>query len=156
MSRSIHLFRPEWNNDPDPEILYEYVVESLLHGPRYIQVALELWRLADDEERAAKIKAVLRRGCERNAPILYTEDIKEFYELLDGLDDALKASLLDENWNIPPERLDEVRRRTREIDLGERPQHRAVKGVEEGLSEVHGLRDFLKQALDQNLHVALD
>jgi hypothetical protein len=153
MSSSIYLIRPDWHGDlEDTE---DYVVEALLHGPRYIAVALELWRLADHEEQAAKIKAILRRGCERSGRILYTEEIKEFYDLLDGLDDALKASLLDENWNIPLERLEEVRRRTREIDLGERPQHRSVKGAEEGLSEVHGLRDFLKQALDQNLHVAL-
>jgi hypothetical protein len=156
MSRSIHLFRPEWNNDPDPEILYEYVVESLLHGPRYIQVALELWRLAGDEERAAKIKAVLRRGCERNAPILYTEDIKEFYDLLDGLDDAMKATWLNDKWQVLPELMPEVRRRTTTLDLDDLQGHLASEGVSEGLGDVHSLRDFLKQALDQNLHVALD
>jgi hypothetical protein len=154
MSSSIYLIRPDWHGDlEDTE---DYVVDALLHGPHYIEVSLELWRLADHEERAAKIEAILERGCERNTRLLFTEEIKEFYDLLDGLDDALKAALLDENWNIPLERLEEVRRRTREIDLGDRPQHRAVKGAEEGLSEVHGLRDFLKQALDRNLHIALD
>jgi hypothetical protein len=42
------------------------------------------------------------------------------------------------------------------IDLRERPQHRANEGVSEGLSQVHGLRAFLKQALDRGLYVALD
>jgi hypothetical protein len=154
MSRSIHLLRSEWNNNPGD--LSDYVIEPLLHGPTYIEVALELWRLANREERAAKIEEVLARAHERAALVLHTEEIREFYDLLDGLDDAVKASTLDDEWLVPSERLDEVRRRTSLIDLGERPQHRANEGVSEGLSQVHGLRAFLKEALDRGLYVALD
>jgi hypothetical protein len=154
MSLSIYLVRPDWHGDPEDS--HESVVETLRHGPRYIDLAIELWRLADNKERADQIKALTLRAFGRSNRDLNTAEVKELLQLLDGLDDALKASLLDENWCVPLERLDEVRRRTTEIDLGERPQHRAVKGVEEGLSEVHGLRDFLKQALDRNLHLALD
>jgi hypothetical protein len=156
MSSSIHLFRPEWNNDPDPEVLYEYVVESLLHGPRYIKVARELWQLAGNDERAAKIKAVLRRGCERNTPILYTEEIQEFYDLLVGLELELKKSVVNSDWEIPPDRLAEVRRRTTLLHIEESRGDLARWAVWEAMSEVYGLRDFLKQALDRNLHLALD
>jgi hypothetical protein len=153
VSSSIYLIRPEWHGDlEDTE---DYVVDALLHGPRFIRVARELWQLAGSDERAAKIKAVLRRGCERVGRILYTEDIKEFYDLLDGLDDAIKATWLNDKWQVLPELMPEVRRRTTTLDLDDLEGHLASEGVTEGLGEVHSLRDFLKQALDQNLHVAL-
>jgi hypothetical protein len=153
VSSSIYLIRPEWHGDlEDTE---DYVVDALLHGPRYIRVALELWRLADHEERAVKIKAILERGCERSGRILYTEDIKEFYELLVGLELELKKSVVNSDWEIPPDRIAEVRRRTTLLDIEESRGVLARWAVWEAMSEVYGLRDFLKQALDRNLHVAL-
>jgi hypothetical protein len=151
MSRSIFLIRPDWHGDPD-----EAVVESLLHGPTSIDVAIELWRLAGNEERAAKIYTLTTRAFGRDNRALSTEEIREFHGLLDGLDEVLKEALLDDKWQIPPERMEEVRRRTRLLDLDDLQGHRAREGVSEGLSQVHGLRDFLKEALDRGLYVALD
>jgi hypothetical protein len=158
VSSSIYLVLPDWHGDI--EDVHDSVVDALLHGPRYIRVALELWRLAGQDERAAKIKAVLERAYQNDntgfSPILNTTDIKEFYDLLDGLDDALKATWLNDKWQVFPELMPEVRRRTTTLDLDDLQGHLASEGVSEGLGDVHSLRDFLKQALDQNLHVALD
>jgi hypothetical protein len=158
MSRSIYLVLPDWHGDPDD--VHESVVETLWNGPTFVKLSRELWRLADREDRAAKIEEVLGRAYEHDdpvmTPVLNTEEIREFYDLLDGLDDALKESLLDDKWQIPPERIEEVRRRTQLLDLDDLEGHRAREGVSEGLSQVHGLRAFLKEALDRGLYVALD
>jgi hypothetical protein len=154
MSLSIYLIRPDWHGDPDDA--HEAVVDSLAKGPTYIDVAIELWRLAGNEERAAKVYTLSTRAFGRVNKALHTEEIREFYDLLDGLDDALKEALLDDKWQIPPERMEEVRRRTQFLDLDDLQGHRGSEGATEGLSQVHGLRDFLKEALDRGLYVALD
>jgi hypothetical protein len=157
VSSSIYLVLPDWHGDI--EDVHDSVVDALLHGPRYIKVALELWRLANQEEQAAKIKTVLKRAYQNDStgfsPILNTADIKEFYDLLQGLEEALKQSIIDSKSMILPERLAEVRRRTTLLHLDEDRGRLAVYGIAEGLSQVCELEDFLKQALDQNLHVAL-
>jgi hypothetical protein len=157
VSSSIYLVLPDWNGDI--EDVHDSVVDALLHGPRYIKVALELWRLADQEEQAAKIKTVLKRAYQNDntgfSPILNTTDIKEFYDLLVGLELELKKSVVNSDWEIPPDRVAEVRRRTTLLHIEESRGDLARWAVWEAMSEVYGLRDFLKQALDQNLHVAL-
>lgn len=153
MSRSIYLVQPDWEGDPDD--IHESVVESLLNGPRYIDVGVELWRLVD-ENRAAQINALTLRAFGRDSRELNTAEIKQLDELLDGLDVAMKKSWLDEQWMIRPELLEEVRRRTKLLSVGEHRGPFAGDGIRDGLSQVHALREFLKQALDRGLHLALD
>jgi hypothetical protein len=158
VSRSLHLLRPEWQQE-DPESSYEYVVESLRDGPRFLKVALELWRLADHEARAAAIEALLVGAYDPALPdyaILRTPQVQELFEKLEGLEDALRSSIVDAHAILAPERVAEVRSRTTLLDLGEPRGDLAVYGVAEGLSQVCELQDFLQQALDQDLHLALD
>jgi hypothetical protein len=154
MSRSIHLFRPEWNNNPDD--LSDYVVEHLRNGPIFVRLSRELWRLADREDRAAKIEEVLEHAYERPAPVLHTEEIREFLNLLDGLEEALKQTVVDSHSMIAPERLPEMRRRTTLVDLGEDRGRLALYGISEAISQVCELECFLKEALDRGLYLALD
>jgi hypothetical protein len=154
MSRSLYLILPDWHGEPDE--LHEAVVETLPHGPRYIQVALELWRLVDREDQALKIEGLLEQAYERPQRDLDRQALGELEGLLDGLDDALKQTWLDSKGQVLQERLPEVRRRTHLLDLEDAQGHLACEGVSEGLSQVHILRDFLKQALNRSLHLALD
>lgn len=154
MSRSIYLVRPDWDGDPDD--VHESVVEALLNGPRYIEVAIELWRLVDDEIHAAQINALTLRAFGRERRDLSSSEIKEFLQLIEDLDEIVKKTWLDDKWRIPPERLAEVRRRTTLLDLDDNQGHWASEGISEGLGQVAELREFLKQALDRGLHLALD
>lgn len=154
MSRSIYLIRPDWQGERDD--LHEAVVATLSHGPRYIQIALELWRLVGQEDRAEKIEALVELAHERNYHDLNARQIEQLGALLEGLDDAIKRSWLDDRWQILPHLLSEIRRRTSSLDLDDHQGHLASEGVSEGLASVHDLRDFLKRALDQGLHLALD
>jgi hypothetical protein len=154
MSRSICLTRPEWRGDP--ENAHEAVVEVLLHGPRYIQVALELWALAGHDDRVKEIEALLEIAHERDLPMLHTEEVEKLNVLLDGLDQALKGRLhLDEAWQIPSERMDEVRSRTQLLHLDDVGGRIGSDGVMEGISEVYELRGFLEQASRRSLNLAL-
>ncbi len=154
MSNSIHLVRPGWADDP--ENLHEWAVDSLRRGPHYIQVALELWRLSGHEEQAKKIRAVLDRAYERECPVLITEDLKEFSLLLEGLEEALRRTIVDSKFLIRLELLPELRLRAQAIDLEDGPQHSAATAVSEGMSQVHALLLFLERALEQGLHLSLD
>lgn len=154
MSRSIYLVLPGWEGELDDA--HESVVEALSHGPTYINVALELWRLVDNEERATKIEQVLEHAYDRENRDINTAEIAELDALLNGIDEAVKISWLDDKWMIRPEHLSEVRRRTRLLQVGEHRGRLAGDGIMEGLSQVHELRKFLQQALKRGLHVALD
>jgi hypothetical protein len=154
MSRSFYLVLPNWEDDLENP--HEAVVATLPHGPRYLNIGLELWQLVDSQERVAGIKKLHDCAYERERPILDVEEVKELDALLDGLDDAVKAAWLDDKWKVPSNLLPEVRRRTTLLDLQDEQGHLASEGVSEGLSQVHELRDFLKQALDKGLHLALD
>lgn len=155
MSRSIHLTRPEWQGDLDNA--HEAVVESLRHGPHFIQVALELLRLARRDDRVKEIEAILEVAHEREPPTLHTEEVKTFNALLEGLDQSVKEYLqLDDLWQIPLERMAEVRERTRLLHLGNAEGSTGTDGVAEGITQVYELRGFLEQAIERSLNVALD
>jgi hypothetical protein len=154
MSLSIYLIRPDWRGDPDDA--HEAVVDSLPNGPTYIDVAIELWRLAGNEERAAKVYALTTRAFGRGNKALHTEEIREFHDLLLGLGDALRQTVVDSESMIAPERLPEMRRRTTLVDLGEHRGDLAVYGISEAIGQVCELECFLKKALDRGLYVALD
>lgn len=154
MSRSSHLIRPNWQGEPDD--LHEAAVGSLLKGPRYIDIALELWRLIDYEQRAREVEAVLNLAYERDIPILTNEEVRLLHKLLGDLDESVAAIWLDEKGQVSPERMPEVRKRTRLLHLDDLQGHLGTEGVSEGLSDVHGLLKFLKQAIDEGLDVSLD
>jgi hypothetical protein len=153
MSRSIYLILPDWQGHPNAA--HEAVVDVLRYGPERIQLALELWRLGNNEPRAHQIEQLLENAYEGDNPILATEEIKKFDSLLEGLDDCLRASLLDESWQIPSARMDEVRQRTSLLELDDEQGHVARDAVSEGLARVHGLRAFLQQGIDRGLHIRL-
>jgi hypothetical protein len=151
---SLYLVAPAWGEDPNNA--QESVVGTLRNGPHYLDVARELWRLAGNEDRAAEIEALLERAYDRDNRDLNPTEIAELDRLLGGLEEALKQTVMDSNSVVPLERLPELRLLARVIDLEDRPQHRAIDGVSEGNSQVYLLREFLRQAMDRGLHLALD
>jgi hypothetical protein len=154
VSRSFHLILPTWEGEPDN--VHEYVAAELLHGPRYLDVALELWSLANRQDRVKEIEALLEPAYENDLPVLHSKEIAKLETLLNDLDGSLKASFLDDEWRILPGKMNEVRSRTSLLDLDDVQGHVGADGVSEGLSRVHGLRAFLREALERGLHLVLD
>ncbi len=155
MSRSYHLALPGWEGNPDE--FHEAVVAALLDGPRHMKVALELWQLADRQDRVASIRAVLEVAHRREIPLLHAEEVRELDAFLDGLDEAVKMALsLDEHWQVPASGIEAVRERARLLNLKETSDQVAADGVAEGITEVYELRGFLRQAIDRGLDLVLD
>lgn len=158
MSNSIHLVEPySSGQSDDPE--RSMVIKSFPKGPDHIAIAVELWRLAGDSERASRIQAIEERGFDREDVVLYPDEIKEMRDLLGGLESALKKSILDPRGEVVVGRMADLRAQSRLCDLlqiDKRSEDLARWAVGEGLSRVATLTDILTEALDRGLHVALD
>jgi hypothetical protein len=152
MSRSLYLAIPVWTGAP--EDIHESVVEDLLHGPIYMRVGLELLALAGRGDRVKEIETLLDVAHQREPPALNTEEVRRLEQLLDGLDDALRP-LLDDRWQILPEHMEEIKRRTTDLHLEDAGGQIGSNGVAQGLSEVHELRAFLRQATDRGLNLLM-
>jgi hypothetical protein len=151
-----HLVRPNWPGEIDDE---GRVVGIFRYGPSSLELASELWRLAGHNERADRIKQVTEPAYAREDQALHRAEIEDLLRLLDmdALEDALKQmGLVDANLQISPEYLPELRQRTKLIDIDENRGDLAVYGLSESVPWVYGLFAFLKRALDEGLHVALD
>lgn len=140
----------------NPEARHEDVVETYRHGRSHIDVAKELWSLAGDAARAEAIAAIVDRAFDRDIPVLFAVDINEMLELLDGMEEALKRTIVDDKMVIRPERMSEVRQRAQLIDVDEERGKLAEVAVMEGVARVSQLEDIFKAARDRGLDVALD
>lgn len=152
MSRSLYLVLPDWEGEPDD--VHESVVEDLRHGPRYMQVGQELWTLAGREERSKEIEELLETAFSRKSLSLDTQEVHRLEQLLDGLDEAMRP-LLDEEWRIRPENMEDVRNRTTLLHLEDTGGQIGANGITEGLSEVHELRAFLRLATERGLNLRM-
>jgi hypothetical protein len=151
---TLYLIDPNWHGDPDNND--ESVLGECRHGNSHIYVAIELWRLAGNEERADSLSKLYLSGFGRENRQLSSSEIQEMLHLLDGLDEALLASVVNENWEVPKERLAELRPRCDFVDLSEGGANVATDGVREAMSRVVTLREFLQEGLDRGLYLAVD
>jgi hypothetical protein len=147
---TLHLVQPGSQGEP------ESVVASFDDGPGYVSIAIELWRLAGNEARASEIATLLDQANDRDYAVLTADEAVQLLHLLDGLEAGLKASVVDQNWNVPASRLPELRQRTKMLNLDEDRGELAQAGVLEGMSSVIALRNILSEAVERGLEVALD
>jgi hypothetical protein len=154
VSSAIYLVTPGWRGDPDQA--QESVVEPLANGLHSILVARDLWRVAGNETRVQEIDSLLDPAFDRENRDLSTDEVAELDRLLIGLEEALDETVLNSEGKVPAEKLSDLRKQARYLDLEDREQHRAEDGVSEAISQVYGLRGFLKKAVDQRLHLALE
>jgi hypothetical protein len=123
------------------------VVDKSRYGWEFIPQAIDLWRLVDPG-RADAIAAVVARAGDANpdeATRFGGVDLADLVRLLDGVEAAIVASgLVDDQWHVPANRLDEVAARvpaTRERSLESKRQ---VLG--ELMTNAISLRNFLADA----------
>lgn len=113
------------------------------------------WRLLGHDDRAAHIAEVMDRACERPSPVLDTQDIKDVLRSIDGLEEAVRARLVNERLMVPEARLADLRARSRWLDLSEHRGADARHGVWEGVGGVWRLQAVLSEALRLGLRVGL-
>ena len=151
---SLYLVRPDWVGDDDD--LDQAVVEEYEWAKGFLRVAPELWQLAGYDERAAAIKTLVGKVYDRERYWMTATEIEELLGLLDGIEDALVGTVVDEQWMIQPEQLPRLRVSTKTLDLDEQRGHLALHAVGEGIGHVCSLRAILREARDRGLLVALD
>ena len=151
---TIYLVRPEW--DGDDEDMDDAVVEEYEPAKSFLEVAPELWRRAGNHERAATIEALVDRVYERQRRWMTASEIEELLQLLEGVEDALVGTVVDEHWMLRPEQVPELRKRTKYLHLDENRGDLAVSGVAAGISDVYSLRAILREALVRGLLISLD
>lgn len=132
------------------------VVETIEYGRSHLDVAKELWTMAGDVARVRAIDAIVYRAFEREDRAVVAADIDELLALLDGLDQRLGETILDERQQVRPERMAHVRRRAVLVNVSEARGPLAAFGVLEGMSRVSELRTMLRTARERGLDVALD
>lgn len=113
-----------------------------------LDLARELWSLVDDARAAALRAFQIREGSGLPSELrLGPRQIDELVGLLDGLEGALSARLLDPQHRLPADRLDEIARKAPSLSLSptRRVQER-VRAAEEALSFIDVLRAFLRRA----------
>lgn len=117
-------------------------VESLEGGWDFLYDAIELWSLVD-VGRSAAIAELKKSAKDR----FRGRQIDELRSLLAGLEEALRATIIDADWRIPAERVEELTRRAPHIDWSPgRSIEDRRHAVGEALHRVKVLDGFLARA----------
>lgn len=126
------------------------VVDETKYGWEYLGQAIALWRLADPT-RGDAIFAIKERAYSAPGtfPRLDADDIRNLVDLIDGIDDAIvRAGIVDAEWRVPVDRLEELARRVPGMDINaERSLEDKRYALAEVVSNVLSLRGFLAEAL---------
>lgn len=136
---------------PDSTSLEEAeVIDRSRYGWEFLEQTIALWRLVDPA-RADAIAAVKDRASDARGD--YTrftgDDLAALVSLIDGVNDAIiAAGIVDDEWRVPPERLEELARQVPGMDLTtERPFDSKTYALGEVMINAVSLRNFLSDAL---------
>jgi hypothetical protein len=150
-----YLVPPGWQRQPD-DVVDDGIEESYEDGRSDLHAAMELWDLAGDPERVKQIDAVIDRAYQRPEHILNAADIDELIELIEGLEDRLVGTIVDQQHRIRRDQLPELRRRTTMFDLDEIPGYVVENAIGEGIGRAQSVRDNLRHARELGLEILLD
>jgi hypothetical protein len=126
------------------------VIDSSRYGWEFLEQAIALWRLVDSA-RADAIAAIKDRASDASDDHtrFAGDDLAALVHLIDGVDEAIVAAgIVDRDWRVQPERLDELARRVPSMDLTtERSLESKTHALGEIMINAVSLRNFLADAL---------
>ena len=147
----LHIARLSEDDPPTIEVLDS---NEIARG--FLDVAIELWRLAGHEERASEIENLIISANATDPRRWARAQITRLRELLDGIEQALVGTLTDEQHLLSREKIDELRGRVEAIELGEFPGSNATYAVQEALVYIDRLRDIADDALANDACILFD
>ncbi len=126
------------------------VVDESRYGWEFLEQTIALWRLVDPA-RGDAIAAIKDRASDATDD--YTrfsrDDLAALVQLIDSVDDTIvNAGIVDREWRVPPERLEELARQVPGMDLTtERTLECKTHALGEVMINAVSLRNFLSDAL---------
>lgn len=155
MRRSpLHIARVSADDPPEIEVLDSY---EIAYG--FVEVAIELWRLAGRSDRATAIDDVITSAWETELPRLQHAQLIALRGLLEGLEGALVGTLTDAQHLLSAEMVEQLRGRTETLDLSDTfgGYRRDPRGaVQEALIYVDHLRAIVTRALEAGACILFD
>jgi hypothetical protein len=151
---NLNFMTPAWRADVGNA--GDFVVDSYRHGPSDLRVAYELLVLAGHVELAERLDEVLEQAYKRETAVLDDAETNELIGILGKVEELVQGRLIDANSRVPPDKIDELKRRSTVLDFGDEGGHQPEDGVAEGLSRVYAVRDALVSARDRGLNTALN
>jgi hypothetical protein len=143
MSRiPLHLAHVSDTDPPEVDVIDTY---DKAYG--FVEVAMELWRLAGRADRASAIDDVIASAVDYKPRRLEPAQIEELRALLDGLEQALVGTLTDEEHLLSAAKVEELRGHTETLDFNESYGGNARAAVQEALIYVDHLRSIANEAL---------
>jgi septum formation inhibitor-activating ATPase MinD len=143
MSRSsLHLGIVSNTDPPEVEVLDSY---SKAYG--FVEVAMELWRLAGRDDRAEAIDDVIASSVRFEPQRLKRAQIQALRDLLDGLEQALIGTVTDDEHFLSAAKVEELRGHSQTLDFNESWGREARRAVREALVYVEHLRTITNRAL---------
>jgi hypothetical protein len=143
MSRiPLHLAHVSDTDPPEIDVIDSY---DKAYG--FVEVAIELWRLAGRGDRASALEDVIASAVDYRPRRLERSQIEVLCNLLDGLEQALVGTLTDEAHLLSAAKVEELRGRTETLDLNESYGRDAREAVQEALIYVEHLRSIAEDAL---------
>jgi hypothetical protein len=138
-----HLVPAGW--DPDADDADDPIEATCDFMRSHLAVAEELWTLVAPE-RAQHLDALVLHAYSRKPPVLNPDEVSELGRALDGLEASLRdAGWIDANGDVPADRIPEVRRRTKTLELGE--NRVASAAISSGLWRVDVARAFIAKCI---------
>jgi hypothetical protein len=134
------------------------VVGESQYGWRFLEQAIDLWRLVDDK-RANEIEAIKDRVAlaAPEKPRFEAQDLRELVSLITGVEDAIvSAGIVDGDWRVPAADLEELARRVPGMDLTtERSLESKTHALGEVMINAGSIRNFLARALREGCVVVV-
>lgn len=135
------------------------VIDTLPPGMDFLDQAVALWRLVNPA-RADEIAAIKNRvlHADDEHPCFAGDDLVSLVRLIDGVAEAVVvAGIVDDEWRVPPERLDELARLVPGMDLTtERSVENKTNALAEVMLNAEAVRNFLCNALRLGANVVCD
>jgi len=132
------------------------VISSYDNAYGFIEVAVDLWRLAGRADRAQAIDDVITGAYVHDPPRLDATALSELRRLLEGLEGSLVGTVTDENHLLSMPMVSSLRGRTACLDLDEARGELAREAVIEALVYVSHLRTIIDEALQCNANILFD
>jgi len=147
----LYVARTSDDDPPQFDVLEQY---DIAYG--FIEVAIELWRLAGSPDRAKAIDDVITSAYAFEPARLERDQLAALRDLLEGLEQALVGTLTDEHHMLSAAKVEELRGHVKTLDFNESYGADARRAVQDALVYVDHLRNILDEALAAGACILFD